>query len=513
MNVGPCHKLTRKQSNHLYLQVLHSQEVESLRRLCKEDLFFLLTVAFQRKDIDRDWLYARCRDVEASPDGHLDLWAREHYKSTIITYGQTIRDILNNPDITFGIFSHTRPIAKAFLSQIKTELETNRFLQSLFPDILWKEPKRDAPTWSLDSGIVVKRKTNPKEKTIEAWGLVDGQPTSKHFRVLLYDDVVTKESVNNPEQIKAATDAWALSLNLGAEGGSRRTIGTRYHMNDSYGEMIKRGSVVERLFPGTKDGTETGEPVFLSAKALAEKRRDMGPYIFAAQILQNPSADKAMGFQKDWLRYWYPDVSPASPFWNYYLLCDPAGEKKKENDYTVMQVIGLGPDNNYYLVDGIRDRLNLTERTNQLIRLHRKWRPVKTGYEKYGKDSDIEHIEYIQQTQNYRFAVLPMGGAMAKNDRIRKLVPIYEQGRFFLPNRLLFTDHEGETRDFVQEFVDDEFCFFPVATHDDMLDNQARILHPELNAEFPEIEQEVFGGMPLVANNEYNIYGAQNGRK
>ena len=32
--------------------------------------------------------------------------------------------------------------------------------------------------WSLDGGLVVKRKSNPKEATVEAWGLVDSQPTS-----------------------------------------------------------------------------------------------------------------------------------------------------------------------------------------------------------------------------------------------------------------------------------------------------------------------------------------------
>jgi hypothetical protein len=81
--------------------------------------------------------------------------------------------------------------------------------------------------WSEDKGITVKRKSNPKESTIEAHGLVGGQPTSKHFSLLVYDDVVTLESVTSPEMIQKTTDAWAISLNLGAHGGKRRYIGTR----------------------------------------------------------------------------------------------------------------------------------------------------------------------------------------------------------------------------------------------------------------------------------------------
>lgn len=62
----------------------------------------------------------------------------------------------------------------------------------------------------------MRRKSNPKESTVEAWGLVDGQPTGKHFKLLIYDDVVTLESVTSPEMIAKVTNAWALSLNLGA---------------------------------------------------------------------------------------------------------------------------------------------------------------------------------------------------------------------------------------------------------------------------------------------------------
>ena len=170
---------------------------------------------------------------------------------------------------------------------------------------------------------------------------------------------------------------------------------------------------------------------------------------------------------------------------NIYLLCDPAGEKKKENDYTVMMVIGLGEDENYYLIDAVRDRLNLTERTNHLFRLHREYRPSEVGYEKYGKDSDIEHIEYEMEKQNYRFQVTELGGSTPKNDRIRRLIPIFEQGRFYLPAHLSFVDYEHKTRDLIDDFINDEYMAFPVAWHDDMLDCMARILDEKLGAQFP----------------------------
>src|SRR4051812_34392618 len=114
-----CSKLTRDQAIDVYRDVIESKNTQAEKKLCRADLFYLLTHACKRKDVDQDWLYDRCREVAASPDGHLDLWARDHYKSTIITFGKTIQDVLNDPEVTFGIFSHTRPIAKAFLEQIK----------------------------------------------------------------------------------------------------------------------------------------------------------------------------------------------------------------------------------------------------------------------------------------------------------------------------------------------------------------------------------------------------------
>lgn len=465
---------------------------QCLAYLGRHDLFFLLYYFMGRTDINHDWLYARCRDVQYDPNNNLDLWAREHYKSTIITMAKTVQDILNDPEITFGIFSLNRPIAKGFLYSIRSEFTNNQTLKDIYPDVLYQNPERESPRWSLDEGIIVKRESNAKEATVEAWGLIDAMPTSRHYKVRLYDDIIDERHVNNPEIIKKAIRMWEISLSLGSAIPSTaypdtvdiaRYAGTRYHANDPYRELIKRNAARLRLYPGTDNGKVDGNPVLWSKELMDKKRREMGSYTFGCQILQDPTADQVQGFNPEDLRYWNPQNWQRM---NRYLLCDPAGEKKKDNDYTVMLVIGLNDDNNYYLIDGIRDRLNLTERARKYISFHRMYQPNESGYEKYGKDSDIEHIEDAMTRDNYRFDITPLGGSIAKNDRIRKLIPLVENHRLFVPTRCLFVDYEKKQHDLTQELIDDEMTMFPVSSHDDILDCAARIVDPELGAQFPK---------------------------
>ncbi len=500
---------SRAEAHTAYTKILAQAKKDkcvnaTLSHLGRTDLFFLLTKILHRADADRDWLYDRCKEVYDKPNGYLDLWFREGYKSTIITFAKTIQDILNNSEITVGIFSHTKPIAKGFLTQIKIELEDNILLHELYPDILHQSPKKESTRWSLDSGIVVKRKSNPKEATVEAHGLVDGQPTSRHFSLLIYDDVVTLESVSTPEQIKKVTNAWAISLNLGSENGVKRYIGTRYHTNDTYKVMMSRGSVKPRIYPATDNGKEDGKPVFVSADKLAQKRKDMGQFVYAAQMLQDPTADSAQGFKIEWLKYWHGKK------WghlNLYIIVDPANAKKTTSDYTAMWVIGLGEDENYYVVDCIRDRLSLTERTTKLFELHKKYKPVAVGYEQYGMQADIEHIEYVQDKSNYRFIITPLGGRISKADRIKTLVPVFESARMYLPRSVHYINYEGRTVELIKDFVDDEYSTFPVCAHDDMLDDMARILDPALGAEFPDNNTQEQHDQQ-TADDNYNYWAA-----
>ena len=460
---------------------LRVQEV--LRELCKRDLFYLLVYVCGRKDLDSDFHFARCREVMEDNDGVLDLWARGHGKSSIITFGKTIQDILNDPEVTCSIFSHTKPIARAFLRQIKYELETNERLKALFPDVLYSDPKKESPRWSEEKGIVVKRKSNPKEATLEAHGLVDGQPTSRHFGLMVYDDVVTLESVSTPEMIEKVTDAWRLSLNLAAEESIQRYIGTRYHFADTYDKMMKQGSVRPRIYPATVDGTIDGEPVWMTREQLRKKLRDMGSFVFSAQMLQNPLAGGDRSFKDEWLEY-YSDVDASQM--NIYIVVDPANSKKKDSDYTVMWVIGLGSDKNYYLLDGVRDRLNLAERSRKLFELHRQWKPIRVGYEQYALMSDVFYIKEKMVDESYRFSIIELGGRTSKSDRIEGLVPLFENHRIWLPERLYYVDSTGMRVDLVKAFLEEEYRCWPVPHHDDMLDCMARIKDADLGTKFPK---------------------------
>jgi predicted phage terminase large subunit-like protein len=439
--------------------------------------------------MENPWLFDRCMEVQRQSDGYLDLWAREHYKSTIITFGKTLQDILlshgDDPvidrEMTFGIFSHVRPLAKDFLRQLKREMEDNKLLQKVYPDILWTNPKAEAPKWSEDEGLIVKRKTNPKEATVEAHGLVDGLPTGKHFVVRLYDDIVTEKSVTTPEMIKKINQQWGLSLSLGTEGGIERYAGTRYNFNDTYKLLIDQG-MRTRTHPATKDGTASGEPVFRSSGWIAERKR-AGSYIFACQQLLNPKEDSLMGFSEEDLRFY--KQTPKNT--NNYIVCDPANSKKKDSDYTSMWVIGLGEDSNWYVLDMIKDRLKLTERADLLFEWHKQYKPLTVGYERYGMQSDIDHFEDRMERESYRFQITEVAGSMAKDDRILRLVPYIEENRLWLPERLVKRLSDGTMKDMISSFLNEEFVPFPVGIHPDALDSLSRMV--DLPRKYPKPNQ------------------------
>ena len=458
----------------LYADILARDDREELRWMCQNDRFFLLVYGMNRGDVAHPWIYDRCREVEKEPEGHLDLWSRFHYKSTIISLAGTVQEILKNPEITIGIFGHVLSLSKKRVAQIQRALEGAR-LVALFPEILHDKPPMRG--WSAENGLIVKRKGNPNEPTVQACGLVDGQPIGAHYQLRIYDDIVTAESVSTPEQIAKTTAAWELSLALGiAEGGRAWYCGTRYHPCDTYSELIQRKVLKERRRICYDYDMQA---VLMPQKELDKIRRDMGERTFAAQMLQDPIGEGMRTFRDTWFQTIDVTKMPEASSVNRYILIDSAGSKKKDrNDFSMYWVVGLGRDKNYYILDAVRDRLNLAERTRTLFDLVEKWTPLNTFWEQIGMASDVEHVKGEMDNIGWHFPITEIGQSVPKNDRIAWMIPLFEASRIWFPSQMLRKTLVGDTRDIVQDFINHEYSTHPVCRHDDMLDCLANIAHP-----------------------------------
>ena len=461
-----------------------------MRHLLENDLFLVLYFLMGRVDInsfDSPFLVERCKEVESGPmTDTVDLWARGHFKSSIVTQALTLQRLLRIPDLTVGIFSHTRPIAKGFMRPIKRALEENPLITMLWPDRMWERPRAEAPLWSVDSGLALKRSSESNTCSLEAWGLVDSQPISKHFFDRVYDDVITKESVDTPEQMRKAEEAFQLSDNLGQPGGNRRVIGTIYAQGDYYGKLIREAEDGiypwhVRIYPWyDKELHRQGgvkSPVLLTADEIVEKQKIQGSRVFAAQMELDPSNEENREFLQSWIKFYR--TLPAQL--NKYLLVDPAHDKKPDSDWSAFALVGLDMLGNRYLVDMVRDRLNLGERWEVLKGFVQSYPDLSVWYERYGLQSDIQHFEIRQQEEGVYFTINEMAGQVSKLQRIRRLQPVFEQGKFYFPETGIV--YKGE--DLISTLIRQEYVPFPFPVTWDMMDAISRIEDPQVGATKP----------------------------
>ena len=413
------------------------------------DRFYLLGRSCKRYDVNHPWIFDRCREVERDPDGRLDLWARYHYKSTICTFGGIIQEILIDPEITVAIMSSTNAVAVPFLVQIQEEFERNEDLKRIHSDVLWSEPRKQAPLWSREKGIVVKRKGNPKEATVEAFGLIDGMRTGKHYGLLDYDDLIDESMVDNPDIVKKVTQRWELSDSLGQLRGTRKWHqGTRYSFADTYGIIIDRAILKPRIHAATDNGQLNGKPVLLTPERWAEVKLAQRSTV-NAQFLLNPLAGNESTFSMMGLRHY--EVIPS--IMNVYIMIDPSKGRTKRSDRTAIAVVGIDVGKNKYLLDGYCHRMKLSRRFELISQLREKWaghpgvQAVRVGYEQYGMQVDLEVIKEYQERDDDYFDIEELSttrdGTHSKSDRIGRLEPDFNRSLFYLPAMVYHPDFGG----------------------------------------------------------------------
>lgn len=498
-------------------------ELDEWRRaMCKNDLYYLGVYEFGMKfmyyveDEDnvtfRPWIFNRCWEIQNDPDFHVDVWARGHFKSTIITILKTIQDILRNPEITVCIYSYNAEIAQGFVSAIRQNLESAT-MKALFPDVIpsntgtgrYKTTNEDGVTetvkfsWS-DKEFTVIRKSKRKEPTVMGRGLVNNLPTGYHFDLLVFDDVVTWMSVSTPEQNAKTYQRWQDALNTGTGDGTRhRIIGTFYALRDTYfsilnpkadNGMMGGSKYTLRKYPCME---ADGNPVLYSKEYIENMRQIMVGLVFSSQLMCDPQDASSFKFLEIWIpkRMRQEDVEKNKDSYNFYIIVDPANTKKSTSDNTSMWVVATTAEKTYLLADLIRTKLAPTERRDTLFKLVARWtnsrKKPTVFYEHNSMSSDIAMIQEKQQNDRYYFDIFAastrpkirfdqsMAGQSTKESRIMALEPLFRAGRIILMEHTYNISWLGTREDTTAAFLNEEYLPFPFANNDDALDSLSRI--------------------------------------
>jgi predicted phage terminase large subunit-like protein len=386
--------------------------------------------------------------------------------------------------------TYAQELADDFGRKVRNLLKSDLY-KAVFPNTRLSDDSTAAARFHTNSGGVY-----------HAVG-VGGASTGRGAHLLLIDDPIKGRAEADSETTRKQLKDWYSSVAYTRlmPGGAIVIIQTRWHEDDLAGWILREhpGEQWDILsLPAiNEEKNEALWPESFPLDRLQEIKSVLAPRDWEALYQQRPRAGTGGEFKRHWLQF-YDDVNPKDL--SVVMLVDPAAGKKANNDYTSIWVVGLGADDNYYILDMVRDRLNLTERADTVFRLHRRWKPVEVRYERYGMMADVEYLRQEMNRRTYRFALREVGGATSKIDRIRRLVPLFETNRVWLPHELHYTGTDGKTRNLIDDFVELEYLAFPVAQHDDMLDALARIAEPSLELPWPR-KKEVH--LPVVS---FGIY-------
>lgn len=378
---------------------------ETFVELIKNDLFFIAYFVANWEGGNKPFIVERCHEIESGPQtGNVDIWSREHGKSTLLNRSLTVKRIVNDPECTTAIFSYKAGAAQAHMDSTRKILELP-IMKWAFPDICWQNTN-ESTSWSLQGGIRVKRQNTVRpEHTVQAFGLVEGMPTGGHWDHLIFDDVETDDMAQSPDQLELCFNKLQMAYNLGREGGTANVIGTFYshcgvltrlqEMKDIYGNPMYN----VRIFPGTDDGTITGKPVFFSQEYLDSKKTRPG---FSTQILCNPTPGHEKRLYFDRFKMVRKAQLPARRA--KIIVIDTAGDAAvqigKKNDNWAMLCLSVDLNDrddlglrNIYLEDAIVSKLTISAAVDAACRLYMRNSIVSIiGIEQAGQSTQYNDI-------------------------------------------------------------------------------------------------------------------------
>ena len=415
-----------------------------MRKLTQTDLLYLMHTFMGFRDVSPDIQYHK--DLAYFYDRDymrmVVLLPRWHFKTTFGA-GYIVRNLLQNHNNTWLVESATDENAEEIFGLVQTGLVTDAMR------LIWGDLKVNPrkPRWSTKSLNISMREDFTNRAPSVYWRGIHSEVTGQHPDNALFDDISAETNCETPEQRRKIKDRYDRKILI-----VKKIIlnnATRWHFDDVIGHILDKN----------KDKTEndafryhlfkrdvydkTGDVLFPEKypKSWVESmRRELGSYLFATQMMNNPIPEEDQIFKPEWVEPYYynslDDIKHLFKEMNFYLTVDPGSTDKKSGDFTAIVVCGVTPMYDIYVVEYVRKRASIGEITEDIFRLVKKWNVQTVGieqgaYEKiYKKD-----LKYLQRVKNIffslrklRYGQQPGSRSRAKQDRIRSLQPLFENG-------------------------------------------------------------------------------------
>lgn len=370
---------------------------------------------------------------DEAKDNQLVLLPRDHQKSSMMAY-RVAWWVTKHPDTSILYVSATSDLAELQLRSIKDILTSNIY-RFYWPEMV-NENENARERWTASEVCVdhPKRKAEGvRDSTIFAAGLTSNL-TGKHCNVAVLDDLVVPNNAYTElgrNQVKAMYSQLA---SIETTGAKEWVVGTRYHPGDLYKDLMEmtesyyneeededvevpvyetfeRVVEVNGEFLWPKQRRTDGKTFGFDERELARKKaKYLDVTQFYSQYYNNPNAVETQQIDRGKFQYYNREnVQNISGTWyvgnqalSVYAAMDFAYSISNTSDFTVIMVVGVDENNNYYVLDIERFKTNkISHMYDRVEAIYRKWKFKKLRAEAVGAQKLVvqQFKEYMRQQQ------------------------------------------------------------------------------------------------------------------
>jgi phage terminase large subunit-like protein len=371
---------------------------------------------------------------QARKSHQMTLLPRDHMKSALIAY-RVAWEITRNPAIRVLYISSTAGLAEKQLKFIQ-DIITSPVYTRYWPTMVHRdEGKREK--WTQSEFAVdhpLRREEGIRDATVFTGGLTTSL-TGFHCDIAVLDDVVVQENAYTQEGRDKVKTQYSLLASIEGADAVEWVVGTRYHPNDLYSELLAMeediynpgGEVIdsipiyevfERQVEDRGDGTgeflwprqrrQDGKWFGFSREILSKKRAQyLDKTQFYAQYYNDPNDPGELNIDRS--RFQYYDTRLLEEYdgaWLYngkYLsvvaAVDFAYSTSKRSDYTTIAVLGMDHDSNFYVLELDRFKTTqISEYYDHIFELFRKW-----GFRRLACEVTAAQKPVVEELKNQYF--------------------------------------------------------------------------------------------------------------